>query len=178
MFPPSSGTLVIQSQAAASGSAPVQHASDNVPQCSVHLGEVHDVRLDPNDLGMMGVRAVRTTDSVAWLQAALAALKQDHRLRFVDDAKDAQLVLRIDLVKAYIMTITTQKTSNVVLRVGYSRNGKDLDMQIARGRDTGGNWANGDEEAQGSLNRALVGAVSELDEDIVARCRAPDVAPA
>ena len=135
---------------------------------------MRDVRSDPGDLGMMGPRDVRTSDSAAWLAAALATMKQDPRLHFVDDDKDAEFALRIELVKAYVMTMTTQKSANIVLRASYSRGGKELDTQVARGRDTGTNWANGADEAQGALNRAMSAAISELDNDIVARCQAFD----
>lgn len=142
------------------------------PPCAVYLADVRDIRVDPNDLGTMGGREITTPDSLAWLQTALAKLKQDPRLRFVDADKGAELVLRIELVKAYIMAITTEKSSNVVLRVGYSRDGKYLDTQIARGRDLGADWINGDDEVQGSLDRALTAAVWELGNDIVNRCDA------
>jgi len=99
-------------------------------------------------------------------------MKQDRRLRFVDTDAEAALLLRVELVKAYILTQNTQKSSNVVLRAVYSRDGKDLDAQVARGRDEGVDWMFGEEEAQGSLNRALAAAVLELDNDIAVRCRA------
>jgi hypothetical protein len=172
LFPSSSGPGVAVPSSAASAQVSAQASAGDRPACAVYLADVRDVRVDPNDLGMMGGRAIKTPDSNAWLQAALTSLKQDPRLHFVDADKDAELVLRIELVKAYIMTITTEKSSNVVLRVGYSRDGKDIDTQIARGRDTGANWINGDDEAQGSLNRALTAAVWELGNDIVSRCDA------
>jgi hypothetical protein len=134
--------------------------------------DVRDVRPNPNDLGMMGGRPVHASDSAAWVQSALGSLKQDSRLRFVETDVEAPLTLHVELVKAYIQTITTQKNSNVVLRVVFSRNGKEIGTQIARGRDGGANWANGEEEAQGSLNRALAAAVAELDYDIGAQCGA------
>jgi len=145
---------------------------DDGPPCTVRLEEVRDARPNPNDLGMMGPRPVHASDSVAWLQSALAPMKQDRRLRFVDTDAEAALLLRVELVKAYILTQNTQKSSNVVLRAVYSRDGKDLDAQVARGRDEGVDWMFGEEEAQGSLNRALAAAVLELDNDIAVRCRA------
>ncbi len=168
--PPSSGGAIVVPRSGDLGKASVQPVTGDSGRCAVYLAEVRDTRPDTSSLGMMGRRAVLASDSVAWLRSALDVLKQDRRLRFVDGEKDAVFVLRVELVKAYIMAITTQKSSSVVLRVSYSRDGKDLDPQILRGRDTGGNWAFGEEETQGSLNRALSAAVSELDNDIVAHC--------
>jgi len=169
LFPPSSTAPATVKPATFDG--PTRRMVDDGPQCTVRLADVRDIRPDPNDLGMMIGRSVHASDSVAWLRSALEALKQDGRLRLVD--ADAQLTLRVELVKAYILVQNTQKSSNVVVRAVYSRGDKELDTQIVRGRDEGANWANGEEEAQGSLNRALAAAVGELDNNIRAHCGAP-----
>lgn len=170
--PPLSGTVEGAPQSSSSGPGSQHFAADNSNRCAIHLADIHDTRPDPGSLGMMGGRAVKTEDSVAWVRAALSTLDQDRRLIVTDDVKTIRFSLRIELAKAYIMTITTQKSSNVVLRVSYSRDGQELDTQILRGRDTGGNWVNGENEARGSLNQALADAVHDLDEDIVAHCHA------
>lgn len=175
LLPAPTGQVVVGPQSTPRGSPSAKPVNDG-PRCAVHVADVRDVRLDPNDLGMAGQRYVQTVDSVAWLSGALSSMKNDPRLRFVDNDDDAEFTLRIELVKAYIMTITTQKSANVVLRANYSRNGTAIDTQIARGRDTGANWANGSEEVQGALNRALSAAVSELDNAIVTHCRSSRIA--
>ena len=147
--------------------------TDATPACTVRLAEVSDIRIDPASLGTMIGRPVRTSDSMAWFQSALSALKKDDRLRFVEDDRDAPLVLRVALAKAYIMPITTQKIAAVVIRVSYSRGGKDIDAQYVRGAETDANWINGDAEAIGALQRVLTQAVDALDSDILAHCRAP-----
>ena len=164
-LPPAPDTVVARP-------APSRHLVDESPPCTVRLGVVNDIRPEPNDLGMMGMRAVHAADSVAWLKSALEVLKEDRRLLVDDNDKMPALVVNVDLVKAYILTMNTQKSANVVLRASYTRGGKDFGSDIARGRDTGANWANGEEEAQGALNRALVAAVWELDYEMVVRCRA------
>jgi len=172
LLPSSSGTVSVAPGPANSGPAFGQLPPGARP-CAVHLADVVDLRTDPNDLGMMGLRDVRATDSTLWLKNAVAALSRDPRLRLVDDEKDASLIVRIELIKAYIMTMNTQKSANVVLRVGYRHAGRDdLDTEIARGRETGANWVNGADEAQGALNRALSAAVKDVDVAIVSRCQA------
>lgn len=171
LLPPPSGQVMVLPEPAPQGSPSIEPIVDG-SRCAVHLTDVIDVRPDPNDFGMVGQRSVRSPDSVAWLRAALSTLQQEARLRFVDDDRRAEITIRIELVKAYIMTMNTQKTANVVLRARYSRNGTAIDTQIARGRDTGVNWANGSDEVRGALNRALSAAVSELGNAIVIRCRA------
>jgi len=157
---------------AAFAEQPSHAVIDAAALCAIRLADVRDVRPDPNDLGMMIGRAVHASDSAAWFRNAIETLKQDGHLRFVDTDADAQLVLRVELVKAYILVQNTQKSSNVVIRVVYSKGGTEFDTQIARGRDEGANWINGEDEAQGSLNRALLAAVGELDANISAHCRA------
>jgi hypothetical protein len=171
MMPSGSGQVTVAPTADTPDNESKRIPAADGTNCVVHLTDVRDVRLNPDDLGMMGGRAVHTDNSIAWVQNALNALKQDSRLTFAAGDSNAQLTLRIELVKAYIMTLTTQKSSNVVVRISYTRNGKDFDSQIVRGRDESGNWANGADEAQGSLNRALASAVSQLGNDIVARCK-------
>ena len=168
---PASSTAPVTVKASAAAGPPSHQLVDAGPQCAVRLADVRDVRPDPNDLGMMIGRAVHASDSVAWLRSALEILKQDSRLRLVEADGDAALVVRVELVKAYILVQNTQKSSNVVIRAVYSRNGQDFDTEIVRGRDEGANWVNGEDEAEGSLNRALSAAASELDNGIAAHCR-------
>ena len=170
LLPPTSGRIAVASRRESPRSSSALAMKGGSQPCTVHLVDVRDVRPDPNELGMMILRVVRTADSVAWVQTALGTMKQDPRLLFVGDDRNAPLVLKIELIKAYIITMNTQKSANIVLRVRYNHEGKDLDAQIARGRDTGANWVNGADEAQGALDRALSAAVSDLDNEIVARC--------
>jgi hypothetical protein len=169
MFPPASGAPATVKPAAFAGSRQLVDAG---PSCAVRLADVRDVRPDPNDLGMMIGRAVKASDSQAWFRSAVDGLKQDQRLHFVDADADAQVILRAELVKAYILVQNTEKSANVVIRAVYMRDGKDIDSQIVRGSDVGANWVNGEGEAQGSLNRALAAAVSELDQNLGAHCNA------
>ncbi len=172
LLPPSSTAPVSVHAETLAESAPHSETGAGAG-CAIRLADVRDIRPNPNELGMMIGRAVRASDSVAWLRSALESLKRDGRLRFVDVDSDARFVLRVELVKAYILVQNTQKSSNVVLRAVYRRGDKDFDTQIARGSDVGANWVNGDEEAQSSLNRALAAAVAVLSHDIVAHCSAP-----
>lgn len=141
------------------------------PVCTIRLAEVLDVRPDPTAMGTIGARVVRETDTVAWLGTALHSLDRDPYIRFATDGVHADLDLHVALIKAYVINITTAKSSNVVLRVRFEHDGAVIDETIERGRDTGTNWANGEDETKNSLDDALGYAVGALDHDIATHCR-------
>ena len=170
-IPPSSGAMNGAPRRAVSRAALASPQADGVSACAVYLGDVSDVRPNPSDFGTMGLRPVLVADSVSWLQSALETFKQDPRLRFVSEVETG-LAVRIELMKAYVMAMATQKSAVVVLRVTYRSGGKDLEPQIARGQDTSANMAFGEKETETALNRAMVMAVKQLDEGVVGRCRA------
>lgn len=133
--------------------------------CRIHLASVADVRSDTQSMGTMGLRAVRISDSTAWVRSGVASLARDPRLQFVDDP--SAFPLAIELVKAYAESKGTERTSSVVLRASYSAD----DKQIYRGADASVNWNNTDSETQSGLDSALAQALEALDRDIVARCK-------
>lgn len=140
--------------------------------CTIRLAEVRDVRSDPSAMGSVGTRVVRAADAAAWVRSGLQSLNRDSRIRAVDDsgADGLSLTLSVDLVQAYTMTITTEKSTNVVLRVRYDRRGSPIGEQTYRGTDTSLNWTNGDAEIQSSFNAALAQLLLAVDRDILARC--------
>jgi hypothetical protein len=133
--------------------------------CRVHLAKVSDVRSDTQAMGTMGQRAVRISDSAAWVRSGVLSLSRDPQLRFVDDP--SAFALNIELVKAYAESKGTERTASVVLRAEYSAN----DKQLYRGADASVNWNNTDSETQSGLDSALAQALEGLDRDIVARCK-------
>jgi hypothetical protein len=153
-----------------------------IPSCRIRLGELRDQRIDPQATGTIGMRVVRASDPVAWLRSGLQSLSRDRRIAILDGSatEEPDLELSAELLKSYILSITTQKSGNVVVRVRFSRHGQTLDEQIYRGGDVGANWASGAEESQSTLDRALAELLKELDRDVVSRCgaaKAPDAKP-
>jgi hypothetical protein len=146
---------------------------DAGPVCTIRLVDVADIRPDKTAMGTVGGRTVSETDSVAWLNAALRTLSRDPRVRFAPDGAHADLELRVRLIKAYIINITTAKSSNVVLRTSFERDGIVIDESVERGRDTGTNWASGEDETKDSLDSALSRAMDALDVDLIAHCGTP-----
>jgi len=107
--------------------------------CRIHLGSVQDLRADKESLGSIGIRDVHATDMAAWLRSGLQSLNRDADIQLVDDSAQgaSDLDLSADLLKAYILTITSDKSTTVVIRAHYSRNGSALGDQVYRGVSTG-----------------------------------------
>jgi hypothetical protein len=134
--------------------------------CRIQLSGVQDVRADTHSMGIMFQRGVHSADSVGWARSGIDSLSRDPRISFGEPAK---VVFGIDLAKAYISSLTTEKAATVVLRANYAPN----DTQIFRGDDNSLNWVNGEGETQAGLDAALARAIEALDQDIVARCARP-----
>ncbi len=142
--------------------------------CRIHLAEIRDLRSDPQSMGMLQNRPVRATDSISWVRSGFDALSRDSRMRLVDGvADDSDLVLRVELINAYVMNVTTEtRAVSVVLRVRYERGGAMLDEQVYRGRHDALTWGTGESETQSSFDTALAQLLATVDRDVVARCPA------
>lgn len=141
--------------------------------CHVRIGAVSDARADTTAMGSVGGRPIRAADGAAWIRSALKSLARDKRL-VVDGAPDASdIVLGAELLKAYAINITTDKSASIVVRVRYARAGAPDAAAVFRGADTDVNWFNGDEEITNQFNRALAQLVASVDRDLTERCTQP-----
>lgn len=145
-------------------------ASGGGPVCRVQLGEVVDKRSDAESMGSIGGRTVRAVDSAAWVRSGLESLGAAGGISLVDTSPD--LMLQTELLKGYVMSMASAKTTDVVLRVHASQRGGSTTDQIYRGTDTAPNWSAGDGETQGALNRALAQALEQLRRDLLGSCAA------
>ena len=153
---------------------PVRRVRDNTAAaapCRIRIGTIRDMRDDTQSLGMLGGRPISVSDSAAWLESGLKALADEQAIRLAG-SDDAELTIRAELLKAYIMTLQMAKTSNVVATVHYDRPGAEDSPQMYRGHDTAVNWGNTADEAQGSLNRALTDLLTQVRTDLLTRCEA------
>lgn len=144
--------------------------------CLIHLAGVHDLRTDPHSLGGVIGQKVRVEDSAEWVRSGIESLADGSTIRLADQG-DA-LSLDVDLLKAYLVSITSEtRSANVVLRIRYSRAGQPVGEQIYRGTDSGLVWTGGDDETQSSLNAVLGKALQTIRTDVLARCAADTKTP-
>jgi hypothetical protein len=139
--------------------------------CVVRLGKVSDSVDDPHVLGSIGGRPIHAADLDAWIRSGFGALRGDARLEVVDAADSGNaVVVDLEVLKAYTLSLTTEKSTNLVFRARFSGAGGNDAEQVYRGVDTAVNWNSGEGETQTSFDRALGQVLDQLDRDIVARC--------
>jgi hypothetical protein len=140
--------------------------------CRVRIAAVRDLRTDPEAMGVTGLRLIRSADAAAWVRSGFVALGHDRRLQIVDDAAQGDVVMDVEILKAYAMSVTGEtRAASVVLRVHYSRDGAPAGEQIYRGTENGLNWSSGEGETQSSFDAALADLLKTVDSDLVARCK-------
>jgi hypothetical protein len=141
--------------------------------CRVQLTDIRDLRSDPQSLGSIGSRPVRSPDTVAWVRSGFKTLNRDSRIRLVDEAAadEPDVVLSVELLNAYARSVTSETgAANLVVRVRYGRRGVMLDEKVYRGADDRLNWVGAESEAQAAFNAALVQLLGTIDKEILARC--------
>lgn len=139
-----------------------------LPVCKLRLGQVQDLRSDKMSLGEIGGRPITATDTLAWTRSGLTTLDTDAKIELVGSGE--QLSLDADIVKAYVYSITSNKTAHIVLRVRYTNADAPVAEKVYRGADNTGNWASGEGEARNALNRALASAISQIRTDVLRHC--------
>jgi hypothetical protein len=143
------------------------------PACRVRIAEVTDTRADTVSMGTISNRPVRATDAAGWVMSALKSLKRDGRLQLDEQPDASDLVLRAEIIKAYMISLTTDKSTNIVLRVRFTGPNGAAGEQIFRGVETGTDWAATSSETQGQFDRALAKVVDQVDQNLAQRCTAP-----
>lgn len=140
--------------------------------CAVRIAEVLDQRTDPHVLGDTVNQPVRVENSGDWISSALRSLDGDSGLKFVDrpEVDASELVMSVELLKAYTVHLATDRAATVVIKVKYSRSGTMIDEQIYRGAVNDLNWSNGAGETLASLNDALGKLLKPVRADISRHC--------
>jgi len=141
--------------------------------CHVLLAGVQDLRDDPQAAGTFSERFVHAEDAPAWLRSGLLSISRDTRLDLSDQTPPAaaDLVIKVDLLKLYMLPINEAKSANVVIRVHYGP-GVQTDEQVYRGAFTSLNWTGAGGEARGAFDVALSRVLEDVDRDLVSRCTA------
>ncbi len=123
-------------------------------------------------MGEIAGRPIRSSETLQWVRSAFDTLDRNKHVRFVGADEQADLVLTVDLLKAYVRSVAGMgKSGNVVVRVHYAPQGGSEDVQLYRGLDTGVDWNASEGETEGVLNRALSQIVIDVGEGIMSDCR-------
>ncbi len=102
--------------------------------CRIRVGEVRDLRADPQSMGNISGRPVRAEDAAGWVRSGLLSLARDTRLSLGDAPDPSEILLSTEILKAYMISITSDKAVTVVLRVRFARAGAADEQKIFRRR--------------------------------------------
>jgi hypothetical protein len=140
------------------------------PVCRVKLTGVTDLRSDKQSLGFVGGRSIQSPDAAGWIFGGMGGLAREGRLVLVAGEEARDLEIQVEVLKAYIYTITQVKAATVVVRVRYSHGGTEFGQQIYRGTKDALNWWGSDKEARDALDLALAESVAIIHTDTVLTC--------
>ena len=143
-------------------------------KCSVYLESVLDQRSDKNQMGNIAGNPVHAADMKSWVSSGIASLTlQGYHVDQQQATPDDTLFMDVELLKAYMISITTSKSTNMVVRVTYKKpDGSVLATQIYRGVDTSIDWSGGEGETNESFRRATTQLVDQVGSDLYGYCKA------
>lgn len=156
-------TGVLRSPALPPGAAVAPPAATpSAANCRFQVAGIEDLRGEKS-LGHIGPRAVDGQDFPGWFSDGLAQVPG-----YSADAAPIQLHLQV--LKAYIQTQGSLKTTNIVVRVRIESPGRAAYKRDYRGVDDSMNWANGEGEVQEAFDRALTNFTQQLRVDLASAC--------
>ncbi|MGN6149388.1 MAG: hypothetical protein ACTHPD_12675 [Rhizomicrobium sp.] len=153
-----------------SGSASRKAAEQISTMCTIAISDIRDLRPDPGTMGTIGPTPLTMADAGTWLRSGFQTLNAAHGIEVVNNPRTAPISLSIDLLKAYVMNVTTEtRTVNIVMRVRYDGKGGPAE-RIYRGTTNHLTWFSAEKESYGSFNAALQQVLDAIANDIHARC--------
>lgn len=142
------------------------------PPCRLFIGEIKDLRTDPGTMGAVG-SMVYVDDMDGWVRTGFQRLVADNRFTLVETAEEAEVALKVDLIKSYIYAGNgMSKAATVVVRVHYTAGDWALGENVYRGGKSSVNWVGTSSESIGSLNISLLEAVEASKPDLLKGCLA------
>lgn len=133
--------------------------------CNFSVAGVSNRGLAMDQMGTIGGSPVLASDIAGWVHTAF---EQIHGY-----SPQAQgLSLDVEIVRAYLHSLSISKSANVVVRVNYARSAQVQASRVYRGADTSMNWVNGDIEMQNAFNRALKDMAQQVAKDLGQFCTA------
>jgi hypothetical protein len=143
--------------------------------CAAHVLSLKDSRTDPTFLGVVAGRSVRSPgEGAEWIGNMLSSGLQHKGVGMSiapqSPAEQHVVVAEARLLTAWVASVTTSMNGTVVVAVRH--NETDAEEKIYRGSSTVMNWASGEGEIQGLLDRAFEQMLVKLSADLQARCKA------
>ena len=141
--------------------------------CSFYLQPVQDMRTDKEDLGKVIGKPVHEGDMAGWLTSGVISLEADGYRVDTSASGSDQLIVHMDLLKAYMHGVGTSIVTNIVTRITYMRaDGTILGQQVYRGSDTSIDWVGGDGEVNTDFRLATTDLLKQVEQDLSHYCAA------
>jgi hypothetical protein len=139
-------------------------------QCPIKLEKYQDLRRSKS-LGTVAFTIVEN-DVEKWVKSAMA----HYNIKETNDTNVSRI--EVSLVKAYIQSMLTSMSANVVLSVKQYDvdTGQYGKRMIFRGHDVSTNWNSGDGEISATLNQAISNALLKIKVSMRELCRKEEVA--
>lgn len=146
--------------------------------CRVRIVALRDARTDPETMGVLLDRAVKSPpDRDAWLKSIAGGLTaRDIDVRFDEDDEKA-LAISLTLRTAWLSLLKSTKQASVVFRLepGDAYSGKAA--RDYRASITATNWIGSRSEIQGMIDRAIAASLDQLAADLRQACGADFASP-
>ena len=132
------------------------------PACRFAVKSIDD-RRDQASLGTVGFTKVEGDDFSRWFADGIAAMPGYSR-------EAAPIELRIEVLKAYIHSLGTLKSANIVVKVTVADGGAPPTTKMFRGVDGSTNWSSSESEIQVAFDRALVHLRQQMSAELAGLC--------
>ncbi|RQP25222.1 hypothetical protein [Piscinibacter terrae] len=148
----------------AAAAATVSGVQAAAPSCRFSVKAIDDKR-DQADLGTVHTTRVGGEGFAQWFADGIAVMPGYSR-------EAAPVELRIEVVKAYIQSLGTLKSANLVVKVQVAGNGAVPGSKVYRGVDGSVNWSSSESEIQAAFDAAMTSLRQQLAADQAGWCKA------
>jgi hypothetical protein len=133
--------------------------------CAFSIQSVEDLR-DDKALGRVAFTRVDGDHFAAWFAEALKSVPGYQ-------PQPATLVMKVEILKAYIQSLATMKSANLVVRVHVAQHGHAPRTKLYRGVDNSTNWSSSEDEIQAAFDSAMAHLQRQMAADLATGCPRP-----
>lgn len=156
-------------------SGPDRKVAHDTTACEMRVLKLVDARTDPNVLGSVAGRSVRSPgEGTNWisemLRTGLAQQGVGYSLSPAGASVNPAVEAEVKLVTAWVSSLSISKSSSFVLAVTFGPGSEHSEEKIYRGSYTAVNWASGEGEIQLMVDGAFQDLLRKLSADIKLRC--------
>ena len=135
-----------------------------LPSCQFSVRSINDQR-EHSSLGVVVFTRVDGEGFVQWFTQGISSIP--------GYSKDpARIDIGISLLKAHMISLSTYKSANIIVKVDPTVEGQLSSSKVYRGRDGSINWASSESEVQAAFNSAMNDLKQQIAEDISKQCKA------